>query len=66
MDVKVEGVEGQIGNNGILLRIFEPRQGAAVGRLRIGKATLRWYRGRTSSNYKQVTMEKFIEWLDSQ
>jgi hypothetical protein len=68
VDVKVEfkGIEGQVGNNGILLRIREPNQGPHVGRLRIGKANLRWYPGKTSVNYKQVSMKKFIEWLDSQ
>ena len=66
MDVKVEGLEGQIGTNGILLRISEPNGGAAVGRLQIGKANLKWYRGRTSVNFKQVSMTKLIEWLDSQ
>ena len=68
MDVKVEfkGIEGQVGSKGILLRISEPKKGPAVGRLRIGKANLRWYPGKTSVNYKQVSMKKFIEWLDSQ
>jgi hypothetical protein len=66
MDVKIEGVEGQLGSNGILLRIARPNGGAAVGRLHIGKANLRWYRGRTSVNYKQVSMSTFIDWLDSQ
>lgn len=65
MDVRVEGVEGQIGNNGILLRIYEPNGGPAVGRLWMGRATLRWYSGKTSKHYKSVSMEKFIEWLDS-
>jgi hypothetical protein len=66
MDVKVEGVEGWVGSDGVLLRIFEPNKGAAVGRLKIGKANIKWYRGKTSVNYKQVSMARFIEWLDSQ
>jgi hypothetical protein len=66
LDVKVEGLEGQIGHNGILLRIAEPNGGAAIGRLYIGKATLRWFKGRTSKNAKQVSMAQFIAWLDSQ
>jgi hypothetical protein len=65
MDVKVEGVEGQIGTKGILLRIAEPNGGGAIGRLHVGKATLRWYPGKTSKNCKQVSMEKFVEWLNS-
>ncbi len=66
MDVKVEGVEGQIGNNGILLRIAQPNGGSAVGRLWVGRATIKWYKGRKSKDYKSVSMEKLIEWLDSQ
>jgi hypothetical protein len=66
MDVKIEGVEGKLGSNGILLRISRPNGGRAIGRLHVGKATLRWYRGTASVNYKQVSMDKFIEWLDSQ
>jgi len=66
MDVKIEGVEGQIGNNGVLLRISQPNDGVAVGRLWIGRATLKWYPGRTSKHSKNVTMDKFIAWLDSQ
>lgn len=66
MDLTIQDVQAQIGSNGILLRISEPNGGAAVGRLRIGKATLKWYKGRTSQNFKAVPMEKFIDWLDSQ
>jgi hypothetical protein len=65
MDVTIQDVQAQIGSNGILLRISEPNGGAAVGRLRIGKATLKWYKGKTSQNYKAVSMEKFIDWLNS-
>ena len=66
MDVKVEGLEGWVGSDGILLRVFEPGPGAAVGRLKIGKANVRWYPGRTSKNYKQVSVTKLIEWIESQ
>jgi hypothetical protein len=48
----------------VLLRISKPN-GPAVGRLRIGKAKLKWYPGKTSANFKEVSMDKFIEWLDS-
>jgi len=66
MDVTIQDIQAQIGSNGILLRISEPNGGPAVGRLRIGKATLKWYRGKTSQHYKAVPMEKFIDWLNSQ
>jgi hypothetical protein len=66
MDIKVEGVEGQLGVNGILLRISEPGGKGAVGRLWVGKAKLRWYRGKANKNYKEVSIKSFLEWLDTQ
>jgi hypothetical protein len=66
MDVTIERVQAQIGNKGILLRIAEPNGGPAIGRLLIGKATLKWYRGKKSTTFKAVQMEKLIDWLDSQ
>jgi hypothetical protein len=66
MDVTIQDVQAQIGSNGILLRINEPNGGPSVGRLRIGKANLRWYKGKTTKNPKVVSMVRFIEWFDSQ
>ena len=66
MDVKVEEIEANLGNKGVLLRISKPNGGDAVGRLWVGKAKLRWAKGRTSVNYKDISMEKFITWLDAQ
>lgn len=66
MDVKLEEVEAQLGNNGVTLRISHPNGGNAVGRLKLGKARLRWYKGRTSKNCKEIPIEDFIAWLDSQ
>ena len=65
MDVKVERVEGWVGSKGVLLRIFAPN-GGALGRLEVGRANLRWYKGKTSKNYRQVTFRQFIEWIESQ
>jgi hypothetical protein len=66
MDIRVEGVEGQLGVNGILLRISEPKGGEAKGRLWIGKAKLRWYKGKASKNFKEVSITELLDWLDSQ
>ncbi len=66
MDVTIEGIDAQVGTKGVLIRIYHPNGGPAVGRLWMGKATLKWYKGKTSANYKSVSMEKFIEWLDTQ
>jgi hypothetical protein len=65
MQVKIEGVEAQLGNNGITMRIAD-NNGKAVGRLQIGKAKLVWAKGKTSKNVKRVDMDKFIDWLNSQ
>lgn len=66
MDIKIEGVEGQLGNDGILLRIYEPNGGAAKGRLWVGKAKLKWFKGKTSKNFKEVRITDFLDWMDSQ
>lgn len=66
MDVKVKEIEASLGNNGILLRITKPGGKGAVGRLRVGKATLKWAPGKTSKNVKTIKMQDFIDWLDAQ
>ena len=65
MDVKLEEIEAQLGNNGVLLRITQPGGGSAVGRLRVSKAKLRWYKGKTSKNYKEIPIQAFLDWLDN-
>jgi hypothetical protein len=65
VDVRIEGVEAQLGVNGILLRISEPKGGPARGRLWMGKAKMRWYKGKTSKNYKEVSITEFLDWLES-
>jgi hypothetical protein len=49
-----------------VLRIGEPNGGPAVGRLHVGRANIKWYKGKTSKHCKTVSMEKFIAWLDTQ
>lgn len=53
MDVRIEEIAAELGNNGVQLRVSEPGGGKALGRLWIGK------------NYKEVSMEQFIDWLNS-
>jgi hypothetical protein len=65
MDVRLEDVTAELANKGILLRISKPNGGGSVGRLRIGRAKLEWYPGKTSKNATTIWMEDFIEWLDS-
>jgi hypothetical protein len=65
MDVRLEEVTADLANNGILVRISKPNGGAALGRLRIGKAKLSWYPGRTSKNCTTISMDEFVDWLNS-
>ena len=65
MKVKAEDIEAELGNNGITLRIAD-NSGKAVGRLKVGRAKLRWWKGKASTNYTDVSFDKFIAWLDSQ
>ena len=63
MRVKVDGIEAELGNNGITLRIAD-NDGKYVGRLQVGKAKLRWFKGKTSKNHKDVSMAEFLGWLE--
>ena len=64
MKVSVEQIEAELGNNGVLLRIKD-NSGKSKGRLWVGKAKLRWYPGKTSKNYKEISMENFVKYLDT-
>lgn len=64
MKVKIEGIEAQLGNNGVTIRIAD-NSGKAKGRLQIGKAKLLWYPGKTSTNAKRIEMAEFLDWLNS-
>ncbi len=63
MRVRVEGIEAELGNNGITLRIAD-NGGKHVGRLRFGKAKLRWFKGKTSKNHKDIPLDEFLDWLE--
>jgi hypothetical protein len=65
MQVKAEGIEAELGNNGITLRIAD-NDGKHIGRLQIGKAKLRWFKGKTSKNHKDVQLADFLAWLEKQ
>ena len=66
MQVSIEEVpEIKFGNKGPLIRIRD-EQGKNIGKLRIGQATVRWAKGSTpEGNAKKVSVEKFVEYLDS-
>jgi hypothetical protein len=64
MRVKAEGIEAELGNNGITLRIAD-NEGKHVGRLQIGRAKLRWFKGKTSKNHKDIPLSAFLEWMEN-
>jgi hypothetical protein len=64
MRVRAEGIEAELGYNGIMLRIMD-NEGKHLGRLQVGKAKLRWFKGKTSKNHKDVPLAEFLEWLES-
>ena len=64
MKVKAEGIEAELGNNGITMRIAD-NNGKAVGRLQIGKAKLVWSPGKVSKNSKRIEIQEFIDWLNT-
>ena len=66
MQVSIEDMtELKFGNKGPLIRIRD-ENGKNVGKLWIGQATVRWAKGRVPArNAKTVSVEKFVEYLDS-
>ncbi len=64
MRVKAEGIEAELGNNGITLRIAD-NDGKHIGRLQVGKAKLRWFKGKTSKNHKDIHLSEFLDWFES-
>lgn len=66
MQVRVTDIEAQLGNKGVILYIAD-NDGTHRGKLRLGQATVEWCKGRTRiGNGKRISMEKFVELLDSQ
>lgn len=65
MKVKLENIEAQLGNNGVMMRISD-NSGKALGRLEIGRAKLLWWPGSASKNSKRIEMKDFVAWLNEQ
>lgn len=63
--VELDRVTVPLGNNGINLKIAD-NEDVHVGDLRIGRGRVVWMRGKTTEkNGKTLTMNKFLELLDS-
>ena len=52
----------ELGNQGIVLHVADGAK--KVGRLRIGRATVEWFPGKTSKNSKRVRLVKLLEYLE--
>ncbi len=52
----------ELGNQGMILHVFDGTK--KVGRLRIGRATVEWFPGKTSKNSKKVRLVKLLEFLE--
>lgn len=64
MQVSTTGIEAQLGNNGINLRIAN-NSGKLVGTLTIGKARVEWRPAKAKKSFKRQRLEDFIaEHLD--
>jgi hypothetical protein len=56
-------VDMTLGNNGITLTVYD-NTGALRGKLRLGRATIEWCRGRTRmGNGVRKNWNQFIDWF---
>jgi hypothetical protein len=65
VDVVVKGIDTKLGTNGLTFWVSNPG-GGQLGRLELGKARLRWFKGKAHKNGYEVSMSDFIAWLESQ
>lgn len=65
MDVSVEEVpQVSVGSKGVLIRIRDD-QGKNLGKLRIGKATVKWAKGSVpEKNAKKLSVREFVDYLN--
>jgi hypothetical protein len=66
MKVKAEGIDAELGNNGITLHIAKPSNNRHVGTLGFGRAKLRWKKAHSKKAAKEIRIEELINWLEEQ
>jgi hypothetical protein len=64
MDVLVKGLDTKLGAKGLTFWVSKPG-GGQLGRLEIGKAKLRWFKGSAHVNGYEVSFADFIAWLET-
>ena len=60
--IDVGDSRAELGNEGIILHVAD-NNGRKKGRLRIGRATVEWFPGRTSRNTKRLTLNEVLSHL---
>jgi hypothetical protein len=63
-NVLVKGIDTKLGAKGLTFWVSKPG-GGQVGRLELGKAKLRWFKGSAHVNGYEVSMTDFVAWLES-
>jgi hypothetical protein len=66
LKVRAEGIDAELGNNGITLHIAKPSNSRHVGTLGFGRATLKWKKAHSRKQPKQIPIERLIDWLEEQ
>lgn len=64
MKIRAEGIDAELGNNGITLHIAQPSDNKHIGTLRFGKATLSWKKAYSKKQPKRIPVERLIDWLE--
>ncbi len=52
--------QAELGSKGITLHVYDNAGEKKVGRLRIGKATVEWLPGKTSTRGRTILLERLI------
>jgi hypothetical protein len=63
--IDVGDSRAELGNEGITLHIRE-NNGRRKVRLRVGKATVEWFPGRTSKNTRRLRLREVLEYLEAE
>ena len=64
--IKKQTIEMNLGNDGLLLGVHNPTDDKHIGNLRIGKATITWYKGKPQDpNGNSVSWDELIKFFEN-
>jgi hypothetical protein len=66
LKIKAEGIDAELGNNGITLHIAKPTGNKHIGTLGFGKAKLKWRKAYSKKPATEIRVEALIGWLEEQ